>query len=416
MGIQFHKVEDDNKPAIILDESCLNQKDYPTAVMGKVKEFSSLTNLKIVLANEENKFNTNVGTRSWFSRLQQASSTFHIDERVTWVDIEGKVFCIRAKEVSSWVPDFVEDEEEDSDSEDGSIEEGPYSENVDKQEEVNSEEGDVEEVSKTIFEKEQDQVPKEDNFNIGENGLPSWIHTHDNADSQSSDLKGVGKEGVETLKNDQEEKQNSEVRKPSSINNSKKDREESICSGHFQKNDKPHSGGSMLPFMEDLVKVGQAMGYNLEGCLKNIEEIIGYSGGILCVWNPRLFLNVNSTISDYFVMIKGELISNDDAVFMGQWSDSNIETIVHVLECFHRASGLRINMNKSKIMRISVAKSIVEQAATKIGYAILTVPFSYLGLKVGDLMSLSRAWNDIVNKLTARLSKWKMKTLSIGDD
>nr|GEW67470.1 RNA-directed DNA polymerase, eukaryota, reverse transcriptase zinc-binding domain protein [Tanacetum cinerariifolium] len=104
----------------------------------------------------------------------------------------------------------------------------------------------------------------------------------------------------------------------------------------------------------------------------------------------------------------------DDAVFMGKWSDSNIKTIVHVLECFHRASGLRINMNKSKIMRISVAKSIVQQATTKIGYAILTVLFSYLGSKVGDLMSRSKAWNDIINKLTARLSKWKMKTLSIG--
>ncbi|GKB98255.1 RNA-directed DNA polymerase, eukaryota [Tanacetum coccineum] len=106
----------------------------------------------------------------------------------------------------------------------------------------------------------------------------------------------------------------------------------------------------------------------------------------------------------------------DGVVFMGQWSDSNIETIVHVLECFHRASGLRINMNKSKFMRISVAKSIVEQAATKISCAILTVPFSYLGSKVGDLISRSRAWNDIVNKLTARLSKWKMKMLSIGGD
>nr|GEV97721.1 RNA-directed DNA polymerase, eukaryota [Tanacetum cinerariifolium] len=96
--------------------------------------------------------------------------------------------------------------------------------------------------------------------------------------------------------------------------------------------------------------------------------------------------------------------------------DSNIETIVHVLECFHRASGLRINMNKSKIMGISVAKFTVEQASTKIGCAILTVSFSYLGSKVGDLMSQSKAWNDIINKLTAGLSKWKMKTLSIGGD
>ncbi|GKB95231.1 nucleotide-binding alpha-beta plait domain-containing protein [Tanacetum coccineum] len=183
-GIQFHNVEDENKPAIVLDESCLNQK-----------------------------------------RLLHSC------------DGQSKVFWIRAKEVSSWVPYFVEDEEEDSDSEDGSIEEGPYSENVDKQEEVNSEEGDVEEVSKTIFEKEQDQVPKEDNFNIGENGCNSedpfnnygllnkkhknlnggpksndTMKYHPgftpmtNVDSQSNDLKGVGKEGVETLKNDQEEK------------------------------------------------------------------------------------------------------------------------------------------------------------------------------------------------------------------
>ncbi|GJU10293.1 RNA-directed DNA polymerase, eukaryota [Tanacetum coccineum] len=40
----------------------------------------------------------------------------------------------------------------------------------------------------------------------------------------------------------------------------------------------------------------------------------------------------------------------DDAVFMGQWSSSNIDIIIQVLECFYRASGLRINMTKSKLM------------------------------------------------------------------
>nr|GEZ60241.1 RNA-directed DNA polymerase, eukaryota, reverse transcriptase zinc-binding domain protein [Tanacetum cinerariifolium] len=37
----------------------------------------------------------------------------------------------------------------------------------------------------------------------------------------------------------------------------------------------------------------------------------------------------------------------DDAIFMGQWNQSNIDTITRVLEVFHRASGLRINMNKT---------------------------------------------------------------------
>nr|GEV82679.1 RNA-directed DNA polymerase, eukaryota [Tanacetum cinerariifolium] len=47
------------------------------------------------------------------------------------------------------------------------------------------------------------------------------------------------------------------------------------------------------------------------------------------------------------------LFYTDDVVFMGQWSDSNIGIIVKALECFYRASGLRINMNKSKLMGIS---------------------------------------------------------------
>ncbi|GKE21390.1 RNA-directed DNA polymerase, eukaryota, reverse transcriptase zinc-binding domain protein, partial [Tanacetum coccineum] len=104
----------------------------------------------------------------------------------------------------------------------------------------------------------------------------------------------------------------------------------------------------------------------------------------------------------------------DDAVFVGQWRDFNIDTIVKVLECFYCASGLRINMSKSKLMGISVNEEKIAQAALKIGCAILKAPFSYLGSKVGGLMSRIQSWNEIVESMIARLSKWKMKTLSIG--
>ncbi|GJS71677.1 RNA-directed DNA polymerase, eukaryota, reverse transcriptase zinc-binding domain protein [Tanacetum coccineum] len=69
----------------------------------------------------------------------------------------------------------------------------------------------------------------------------------------------------------------------------------------------------------------------------------------------------------------------DDAVFVGQWNNLNIDTIIHVLKCFHRASGLCINMSKSKIMGIFVNEDRVKQAASKIRCEILKVPFSYLG-------------------------------------
>ncbi|GKD15206.1 RNA-directed DNA polymerase, eukaryota, reverse transcriptase zinc-binding domain protein [Tanacetum coccineum] len=71
----------------------------------------------------------------------------------------------------------------------------------------------------------------------------------------------------------------------------------------------------------------------------------------------------------------------DDAIFVGQWSEMNMNTIVHVLDCFYRASGLRINMSKSKIIGIAVDEHKVEQAAEKIRCSILKAPFFYLGSK-----------------------------------
>nr|GEX74333.1 RNA-directed DNA polymerase, eukaryota, reverse transcriptase zinc-binding domain protein [Tanacetum cinerariifolium] len=104
----------------------------------------------------------------------------------------------------------------------------------------------------------------------------------------------------------------------------------------------------------------------------------------------------------------------DDAIFMGQWSESNIDTIVKVLDCFNRASGLRINMTKSKLLGIFVEDDKVKQAAAKIGCNTLKTPISYLGSKVGGCMSRIQSWNEMIERMACRLSKWKLKTLSIG--
>ncbi|GJV91775.1 hypothetical protein Tco_1539588 [Tanacetum coccineum] len=50
------------------------------------------------------------------------------------------------------------------------------------------------------------------------------------------------------------------------------------------------------------------------------------------------------------VMHLSHMLYADDAVFMGQWSTKNIDTIIYVLKCFHRASGLCINLSKSKVI------------------------------------------------------------------
>ncbi|GKD89514.1 hypothetical protein Tco_1365021, partial [Tanacetum coccineum] len=70
----------------------------------------------------------------------------------------------------------------------------------------------------------------------------------------------------------------------------------------------------------------------------------------------------------------------DDAMFIGEWSNGNLRN----------------------------------QATSSIGCSIMQNQFRYLGVMVGECMSRHKAWADTVLKLRSRLSKWKVKTLSIG--
>ncbi|GJZ96309.1 RNA-directed DNA polymerase, eukaryota [Tanacetum coccineum] len=88
----------------------------------------------------------------------------------------------------------------------------------------------------------------------------------------------------------------------------------------------------------------------------------------------------------------------DDAVFVGQWSDGNINTLIPVLDCFYSASGLRINMSKSKIMGVNVEDEKVKYATSKLGCLTLKSPFLYLGTKVGATMSRVSDWKEVVEK------------------
>ncbi|GJR29249.1 hypothetical protein Tco_1105481 [Tanacetum coccineum] len=139
-AVKNHKSVDHDSPAIVLDEDCALSKDLSSSLMGRIKEFASLTNLKNALMNEgfvdlnvsylgelwvllefssvksKEAFRDNVGVSSWFSEIRQASFDINPDGRIVWVEIEGvplklwtlntfkrivtrKVYWIRVKEV-----------------------------------------------------------------------------------------------------------------------------------------------------------------------------------------------------------------------------------------------------------------------------------------------------------------------------
>ena len=194
------KSESNSSPAIVLEDECQNTIDLSNSLMGRVKEFVSLVNIKKAFNNEgfsdisirflvekwvlldfpknnvRDAFQACLGVTSWFTDIRQASVEFLVEGRIMWVDVEGvpfklwsdktfmkiaskwgelldvddlenscyhskrlcistrmmenvyetfkiifkgEVFWIRAKEVPGWVPEFVDNTDDESSMEEG---------------------------------------------------------------------------------------------------------------------------------------------------------------------------------------------------------------------------------------------------------------------------------------------------------
>ncbi|GKB52572.1 putative RNA-directed DNA polymerase [Tanacetum coccineum] len=104
----------------------------------------------------------------------------------------------------------------------------------------------------------------------------------------------------------------------------------------------------------------------------------------------------------------------DDALFIGQWSLLNAKNMSRILTCFHLASGLKVNFNKSKLFGIGVHTHELNSMADSIGCQESQLPCTYLGLPIGANMSRCSNWSPLIECFNKRLSKWKCKTLSYG--
>nr|GEX85328.1 RNA-directed DNA polymerase, eukaryota, reverse transcriptase zinc-binding domain protein [Tanacetum cinerariifolium] len=334
--------ENELTPAIVLDDECLNSKDMSLSLLGRVKEFASLSNLKSTLINEgfvditihymgelwvllefnsENSkclFHENVGVKSWFSKLTQASNDFITECRIVWVEIEGisfklwssntfkriaskwgdlldtddqedkcfhskrmcihtkvatnifetskiifrgKVFWIRAKEVPGWVPDFLEEYDEEDLSDDGSRDVDSKKKNL----ETYGDDNDLEEVQETVFEEKG-----ESNHNVDEN---------------SSGLKEYHSEDPFGFTPNEE---------------------------------------------SDTLDV-------------NKEDNSSFSGGILCVWDCNSFRKVNVTVLDSFILIRGVwLKTGNDLLIVAVYAPHDLrekrrlwDYLIHVIQKWH---------------------------------------------------------------------------------
>nr|GEW31449.1 RNA-directed DNA polymerase, eukaryota [Tanacetum cinerariifolium] len=176
-------------------------------------------------------------------------------------------------------------------------------------------ESDVEEVSETIFgdnssspNNNSDDMGKkhsEDPFKIYDILKKQTVGETREVSSSLSHPPGFTPEVFEIRKeNDQGAEEFSSLVNAKVMNNSQEVYQEinreSVDSNVFKE------GGSVLRVLEDIIRVGQAMG-----------EAVGNLGGILCVWEANVFKKDYAMISDNFVAIYGTwLPSNSKILFV----------------------------------------------------------------------------------------------------
>ncbi|XP_022031847.1 uncharacterized protein LOC110932904 [Helianthus annuus] len=112
--------------------------------------------------------------------------------------------------------------------------------------------------------------------------------------------------------------------------------------------------------------------------------------------------------------VLSHLFFADDALIIGEWNESNAFNIVRILRCFHVCSRLRINLGKSNIYGIGVDLASVGNLAEVVGCKPDSLPFKYLGLKVGANMNRVNNWRPVYDVFESRLALWKSALLSIG--
>ncbi|GJS28973.1 RNA-directed DNA polymerase, eukaryota, reverse transcriptase zinc-binding domain protein [Tanacetum coccineum] len=164
---------------------------------------------------------------------------------------QGKVFWVRAKEIPGWVPDFMEDDNEESDIDDATNGEESNGEDVDfKKFSASKGENENEVVPDSMFQDELHKINGEEGY-VGQNKAnskdPFTLYDLLNKKKIKTTKFSGGRHSIWSKETWLEEKK------------AKDDVVESMCSGHFQKVETPWSGGSILQLMDDMVKNGEVI-------------------------------------------------------------------------------------------------------------------------------------------------------------
>nr|GFA02871.1 nucleotide-binding alpha-beta plait domain-containing protein [Tanacetum cinerariifolium] len=273
-------------PVVFLDDECLMSNDFSISLLGRVKEFASLANLKVALCNEGfvnikikymgklwvllefvtresiKLFRDNISVGSWFSQIIEASRDFITNGRISWVEVEG--FRLSCGRITRWVLDFA-DESDDKDQEDDMSNDGGAMEHIPGGGGMENKSEDPFQIYKLRH--KNNKVDRNEGVSDDSLKYPPGFTPYGSNDADSSNVVGdnnatVKVERVNTIYEANEGSGGIRVNEISKVNSAK-----SGMSGHFKTSLLPRTGGFILGILDEVVKVGQIMRYNMEGCL-----------------------------------------------------------------------------------------------------------------------------------------------------
>ncbi|KAJ0567858.1 putative RNA-directed DNA polymerase [Helianthus annuus] len=104
----------------------------------------------------------------------------------------------------------------------------------------------------------------------------------------------------------------------------------------------------------------------------------------------------------------------DDAIFLGEWEETNLKNLKRILRIFYLISGLKVNSRKSHLYGVGSSVEEVRSMASHFNCKEGKFPFVYLGLKVGANMNRLAHWKEVIDLFNKKLTNWKAKTLSFA--
>ncbi|GJZ60797.1 retrovirus-related pol polyprotein from transposon TNT 1-94 [Tanacetum coccineum] len=287
-----HVFQASTVPALVLDDSCVIERDFSRHVMGRVKQLNYIPNLRTILSKEgfsEVKL-TYLGGLWVMIELNN-----EVTKQKLWT-LKSPVEIL-PRERSSWI-----ESEYNSDNESCHGEEHKPDGSQDGVHDLDDD-SDVEGVSETMFgdkpsspnnsfcsrNKKEVEQRSEDPFNLYDLLKQNPKGAAPDSSSSFSYPPGFTPVALDSRQENNQtgdehnhgsDKVNSSLVNARVMRNSQVVHDNVTSKGEsaLYSTHNSQAGGSILEVLDNMIQVGQSMGYAMEGCMKDIKHIIGTQG------------------------------------------------------------------------------------------------------------------------------------------